>query len=99
MTDYQIREGLPSVAVYQAIRAETGWPPFTDQIVWNALAGSQFGFVAIEGTLRVQDFGAGSKLGLTASHIVINGGAFLVGSRAKPHLGDFDITLTGRRED
>lgn len=49
MTDYQIRDGLPSVAVYQAIWAETGWPPFTDQIVWNALAGSQFGFVAIEG--------------------------------------------------
>lgn len=50
MTDFVIREGLPSVAVYQAIRAETGWPPFTDQIVWNALAGSQFGAVAVAGT-------------------------------------------------
>lgn len=47
--DWRIREGLPSVAVYQAIRAETGWPLFTDQIVWNALAGSQFGAVAVEG--------------------------------------------------
>ncbi len=49
MTDFEVREGLPSVAIYQSIRAETGWPPFSDQIVWNALAGSQFGAVAIEG--------------------------------------------------
>lgn len=47
MTGYQIKEGLPSVAVYQAIRAETGWPLFSDQIVWSALAGSQFGTMAI----------------------------------------------------
>lgn len=47
MSDYEIREGLPSVAVYQAVRAETGWDAFTDQIVWNALAGSQFGSLAI----------------------------------------------------
>ena len=48
MTDYTIKEGLPSVAVYQAIRAETGWDAFSDQVVWSALAGSQFGSVAVE---------------------------------------------------
>lgn len=47
MSDFEIREGLPSVAVYQAIRAETGWDAFSDQVVWQALAGSQFGSVAI----------------------------------------------------
>lgn len=48
MSDFEVREGLPSVAVYQAIRAETCWTPFSDHVVWTALAGSQFGSVAIE---------------------------------------------------
>lgn len=47
MNDYTIKEGLPSVGVYQSIRAETGWDAFSDQVVWNALAGSQFGSVAM----------------------------------------------------
>ncbi|XRA97477.1 fibrocystin-like protein [Pycnococcus provasolii] len=57
------------------------------------------GFLAIEGTLRVLDVGEGAKLALTASHIIVNDGALLAGSRGRPYLGNFEITLTGRRED
>ena len=68
MTDFDVRDGLPSVAVYQTIRAETGWPPFSDEIVWNALAGSQFGAVAVAGA-DVIGFGRVTGDGATVFYI------------------------------
>lgn len=68
MSDFEIREGLPPVAAYQAIRAETGWPPFADRIVWKALAGSQFGAVAVAET-DIVGFGRVTGDGATVFYI------------------------------